>query len=208
MLNLGVERYITPVTFALKKAHPGIDIAYSTEKPRSIFEKLLDGSLDVGFFPGSTYDDKGSLSYLFLGREEVRVAVSSSSEAAKRDALTPEDLADNPLICLKEHETTDLMNALVFSAGFHPRQVVETEELEIAAALIVELNGYFAIPEFMFARFDAFPNITIVPMENPVYQNISFAYKTANENPTLGLFLEQARRLFSRDDKPQPSTRA
>lgn len=197
MLNLGVDRYIIPIATKLQNKHPEIKITYETEKPRGIVRGLIDGSFDVGFLPASAYDDKGELSYIALRREEIFIALASErARKAKGGAIGPDDLEGSPLICLKDRATSVFMNSLIGNAGYHPRKIVEADELEIAAALVVELDGYFAIPDFMVSRFVTFPGIEIRPMANPAFQEISLAYKTANENRALRLFLAEAQATF------------
>lgn len=199
MLNLGSERYTMPIARALRKRQPNIKVAFKTEKPRDIVAGLLDSTLDVGFFPVATYQDRGQLSYVPIGKEEVSLAVREGHGIRADGTISPEDVAGSPLICLKERETSDLMNHLLKATGFQPKEVVEADELEVAAALIVDLDGYFAIPEFMVSRFKAFPSITVAPLQKPIFQTISFAYKTDNSNRALKLFIDEAMREFPED---------
>lgn len=199
MLNLGSERYTIPIIRALSKKEPEIKVTFKTEKPRDIVAGLLDGRFDVGFFPIATYQDRGELSYTPIGREEVSLAIKEGREIRAEGTISPKDVADCPLICLKERETSELMNSLLKTSGFHPKRIVEADELEIAAALIVDQDGYFAIPEFMVSRFETFPGIMVAPLQKPIFQTISFAYKTSNDNRALELFINEALREFSRN---------
>lgn len=190
MLNMGVERYIIPTTLEMRRIYPNIEIQYTTAKPNEIAHGLDKGKLDVGFFPDTMRNYSDTLARTLLEREPILIAVSRNHPGAALDALTPEVLSPSPLICLKQPSTTSFMNNLLFEAGIHPAEIIEVDELELAPSLIEEVNGFFALGEFMNGKFTANPNIVTLPMAEPIYEDISFAYREENDNPALALFLD------------------
>lgn len=193
MLNMGVERYIIPISLEMKRLYPNIEIQYTTAKPSEIVQGLDKGKIDAGFFPDTmrSYDD--TLARTPLACEPILIAISRNHPGATLEALTPEVLASSPLVCLKQPYTTAYMNNLLFEAGIHPTEIIEVDELELAPSLVEGVNGFFALGEFQISKFTANPNIVALPMAEPIYEDISFAYRESNENPALDLFLEVVR---------------
>lgn len=193
MLNMGVERYVIPATLEMRRIYPNIEIQYTTAKPIEIVQGLDKGKIDAGFYPDTMrgYDD--TLTRVPVAREPILIAISRKHPAAALDALTPEALTGSPLVCLKQPDTTAYMNNLLFEAGIQPTEIIEVDELELAPSLVEEVNGFFALGEFQTSKFTANPNIVALPMADPIFEDISFAYRESNENPALALFLEVVR---------------
>lgn len=193
MLNMGVERYVIPATLEMRRVYPNIEIQYTTAKPIEIVQGLDKGKLDAGFYPDTMrgYDD--TLTRAPVAREPILIAISRKHPGAVLEALTPEVLAGSPLVCLKQPYTTAYMNNLLFEAGIQPTEIIEADELELVPSLVEEVNGFFALGEFQTSKFTANPNIVALPMAEPIYEDISFAYRESNENPALALFLEVVR---------------
>ncbi len=193
MLNSGFERYIAPTVMRIGRAHPSIQVHYTTEKPSEIAHALEKGELDVGFFAGSVQGANEAFGSIPIGREPILIALSKDHPAAGAPALSPEDLSESALICLRQKDTTTYMNNLLFAAGIRPSSVIEVDELELAPFSIEQTNGFFAITEFMADRFTSNPSIVALPMEEPLYSDIFFVYKKANPNPALRVFLDSVR---------------
>lgn len=190
ILTMGVDKYIAPIVTAFTHRFPNIVITYSTEKPQNIFSNLLDGKLDIGFMAKSNFNDRGALSYHLVGYDELKIALPTNHPAAQRGNITPADLVDNPLVCLKLQETTDTLNSMIFAAGFKPKRIRKVDELEIAPSTTVAINGYFVISDFMSSVFEGFRDIRVTNLARPLYQPVYFAYKTSGANPVVRLFLD------------------
>lgn len=189
ILSTGVNKYIVPAISRFSELYPIIDLKISTEKPWSIVQGILANKLDVGFLAQANFDDKGLLSYHLIGLDALEIALPAEHPAASKECISFEDVMEDPLICLKAQETTDTLNELIRSVGFHPKSMVRVDEIEMAVAMILSRGGYFVVPEFMADTFGAYGNVKVMGLRNPVYLQIFFAHKTTNSNPLIPLFL-------------------
>ncbi|MDJ1651550.1 MULTISPECIES: LysR family transcriptional regulator [Gordonibacter] len=190
ILSTGVGTYVMPLVTAFNRRFPNVSFTFMTEKPQHIVQSLMENKLDVGFVAKGDFNDMGLLSYRLIGHDLLKVALPADHPAVARGIVTPEDLAGNTLVCLKIKETTNALNNLLFAAGFKPRKIHRVDELEVAAANVTAKNGYFVLPDFMGDTFSTFGDIKVVDLAEPVLLPIYFAYKTANENPLIPLFLD------------------
>lgn len=200
MLNMGFDRYIAPVVTQIKRTFPSIEIKYVTEKPIEITRMLESEELDVGFFAGSIHNAPRGLDTILIGRESVLIALPKAHPAAEKAALQPDDLSQSALICLKNQETTRTMNNLLFSIGIKPSDILAVDELELVPFSLEQTNSFFAIPEFMADRFISNPSLVAIPMAEPLYNDIFFAYRKTNRNPALWRFLDIEAALSHEDE--------
>lgn len=189
ILSTGINKYIVPALSKFNEQCPNVDLKISTEKPWSIIQGLLANRLDIGFLAQANFDDKGLLTYHQIGLDSLEIALAAQHPTASPEYIGPQDVENDPLICLKAQETTDTLNELIRSAGFHPKHMIKVDEIEVAAATILSKGGYFVVPDFMGDTFSAFSNIKVMKLREPANLKIYFAHKTTNSNPLVPLFL-------------------
>jgi len=189
ILTTGVGKYVIPLVSEFNRHYPNISFTFVTDKPYFILKNLMENKLDIGFVAQADYNDMGLLSYQLIGRDALKIALPANHPAASKETIEPEDVADNTLVCLKIKETTNALNNLIFAAGFKPKRIHKIDEIELASSSVAQMNGYFVVPDFMSDTFKMQSDVKLVDLETPVYLLIYFAYKTANKNPLIPLFL-------------------
>lgn len=190
ILTMGFDRYVEPPVSKFHADYPNVDIVFSTEAPHRIIEEVANGNLDLGFVGKGDYDDKGVVSYKTVGMNSLNAIVSRNSDAAESEYLVPSSPVARTLVCLKAHDTSDVLNGLLFSAGYNPKKIIEVDGVEVASHAVASQNGFFAIPDFMCDGFRMNRSTVIVGFKEPIYLPVSFAYHTNSMNRLVPLFID------------------
>jgi len=110
--NEGTCLYVLPDVFAkYSSLHPGVQINIYRNFTYKIVEKLEAGSLDVGIITLPVKSPSLKASPIF--RDQLMWMVSPQSPLAKQDAVSIEEIAQQPLILPKTGYTRRLMNKLL-----------------------------------------------------------------------------------------------
>jgi DNA-binding transcriptional LysR family regulator len=121
---------------AFRHRHPGITVELRLN-PKGEQEKgLRERRLAVGFV--RSLSDDPELTYELVLEESLILAVSTSNPLAARDVLTLEDLRNEGFILYRGQSSPSLADQITHvcqEAGFSPRIVQETEDMQSAAAL-------------------------------------------------------------------------
>ena len=74
-------------------------------------------------------------------------------------------------------ESTDLLNELVFSAGFLPKGTTVVDEIEVVATTVGNMDAFFIAPDFMCDRFLSSSRVSVVELSVPLSVPLFLAYR-------------------------------
>ena len=194
ILSTGFDRYVLPIVTEVKKDYPKANIVYSAEKPNKLMRMLGSGDVDIINGDGSMVGNP-NFSSVFLRKEPLKFLVAKGSALAANATVTPDQLSSIPLICLKNNSTTPYMNQMLFESGIHPSRIIPVDELELVPFQVCIVQGFFAFPEFMEARFASESNVTTVAASVPLTENVYCIYDESNTNPLITTYISIAKRF-------------
>lgn len=150
------------VLATFRQRYPGVDVDLVEESVSSLFEEMVSaGRLDVAIMRRPRR--RSDLAERLLVREPLVLLAPGSHPLAGADVVDPAVLRDEPFVAFKPgYGLRDLMLNVTTRAGFEPRIVVETGQLDIARALVAAGVGVTILP-----RMAATP-APYVPLHDPV----------------------------------------
>lgn len=171
--------------------HPDVEVRLIEENVSARFEDMVHaGQLDMATirFPRQRQDLDGAL----LVREPIVALLPPGHPLAARTAIAVAALREEPFVALKSgYGLRDLMVPIFQRAGFEPRVVVETGQLEIARALVSAGIGVTLLP-----RMAAGGAPVQVPVRDPLaVRELGVVWRAATPlSPAATAFLELLRR--------------
>ncbi|MFM9282130.1 LysR family transcriptional regulator [Paenibacillus jiagnxiensis] len=139
---------------AFKHLHPDIEITLLEDSSMNLEKKTANGQTDLSLLSLPLVEP--SLSYVPIGEEIIDLAIPPGHPLAKRaDGKQPqtvrlEELADEPFVVLKKGQGfRKLTMDLCHQAGFEPRVVFESTNMETVQSLVATGMGITLVPRFI-----------------------------------------------------------
>ena len=192
-----VTSIVSTLTHRVREARPDLTLDLSgSELSQPGMEKLRSGSLDavVGRWDTLPRDVDSHV----LAEEELLVAVAKGHRLASAEAVTAEDVADEPWIVLPGGGGATLsarLNQLAMRGRFVPR-VVETAVDSATQLLLVDAGAGIALT-FSGVRENVPVHsvvfLPVVPSLGPV--EVRLAWRRTDANPALATLVDAVREL-------------
>jgi LysR family transcriptional regulator, transcription activator of glutamate synthase operon len=163
-------RWLPPLLGDLRTEHPGVDFVLREGMTPELVDRLRRSQLDAAFVVLAGQVPDGFHATLGAS-QQLGVAVAPDHRFARRDGVSPSDLATEGLIVFRPGSVfRDLALAVVTRAGHLPRITLETGELTTARALAAAGLGAAFLPMSMIGVDD--PSVVLVPLtvDNPVWR--------------------------------------
>lgn len=155
------------------KEYPQIHFKLYENSTSFLLEKLSSGEFDLCLCPPLV--PKGSLEWSFLFTEELFIAVSRNHRLASQSQIQLQEIANEPLITLKEsYGLRKLVDKFFDDIGIKPLITFEGEEIMTLAGLVEADLGVSLIPHI--AGLDQL-NIVLLPVSAPkCFRSIGIAW--------------------------------
>jgi DNA-binding transcriptional LysR family regulator len=153
-LKLGSSHYVAanalaaPVR-AFRKECPEVRIEFACGSSEEMADRVLSGDLDLAV---ATLPDRAEgLRRIHLWTDTFAAAIFPENPLAKKERITLEELAAEPMLLPPARSTTRLLIDRVFrKQRLYPRQVTELETLEEIAAGVAMTLGSAILPVRLF----------------------------------------------------------
>lgn len=182
--------HILPLVLPVFQAqYPEIEIVL-VEEPTAVLEKLTsNGQTDIALL--TIPFQEPSLAYQTLIEEEIKLAVPSQhSFADYRQPIAIEQLKDQPFIVLKKGQGfRQIAFELCERAGFQPRIVFESSNIETVQSLVATGMGVAFIPNMIAREHGAAFAPVYLPLEGHPSRTLVIAYRK-------GRYLSKAAEAF------------
>ncbi|AWB44947.1 transcriptional regulator [Paenibacillus sp. CAA11] len=182
--------YVLPV---FKETHPGIQITLLEDTSLNLEKLTASGGTDLSLL--SLPLQEPSLTYVPIGEEQILLAVPPGHPLASRTSTSGgvrmEELQEEPFIVLKKGQGfRKLTVGLCQEAGFEPKIVFESNNIETVQSLVAAGMGITLVPRFI-ARAKRSELIPVyVPLAEPVpSRTLVIAYRK-------GRYLSKAAEAF------------
>ena len=119
------------------RIHPGVEISLENHTIEDSLEALRAGEIDVALINMPDNVTCPDLHVTTVGHDEIVLALPPNHRLAANREISLSDLRDEPFIAYKPGTTMhDALNALLMSAGFHPRVSVRSRNIILVRSLV------------------------------------------------------------------------
>lgn len=162
---------------AFRAAYPEIDLTLIEETTRNLEELTASGGTDVSLL--SLPLSEPSLAYEPILEEEIVLAVPARHPLANVSAPVPlSRLKDEPFILLKKGQGfRAIAHQLCHSAGFEPRVVFESANIETIQSLIAAGMGIGFVPRMVARSVPVEPAPVYLPLAERPTRTLVIAYR-------------------------------
>ncbi|WLI75303.1 LysR family transcriptional regulator [Kosakonia sp. H02] len=137
-----------------RQRHPGIELKISEFGGLSVQQAVSNGELDLAMTALPVEDESG-LATLPLFSHPLCVLVPRSGDWLKREAVTPEELAEHALLIYNEDFALSRQLMRLFTRhGVKPRIAVRSGQWDFLAAMVQAGVGIAILPEPICQRLD------------------------------------------------------
>ena len=155
------------------------------------FEKLIDGSIDVGLLRCPV--DLSIFTSMKMSDERLVAALPLGDERLDRASLTLEEFHGKPLVMYSAEGARhlhDLIFNLFAESGFSPKVIHSVTQIHTMLGLVRAGLGAALVPEASMALH--FDDVFYRPLlTTPMAPSAIYAvWRTNNDNPVLGAFLK------------------
>ncbi|MDT9595149.1 LysR family transcriptional regulator [Nocardioides zeae] len=161
---------VAPAASALLAQHPGLRLTLAEEEPWDTVDLVARGQADVGLahawgdVPLAVPDH---LAETVVGHDVAEVVLREDHPLARRDGVTPHDLADEPWVATPPgticREWLDRMHD---GTGRRPRVVHQSREFASHTAMVAAGLGIALVPRLGRAPLE--PGLTTIEVTDPV----------------------------------------
>ena len=166
--------YLFPKVFSVfRHLHPNLEVLLFEEGSLSIREKLESDELDFGIIivPDST----PNLNVLRMSRNQLMVCVSQRSPLARKNWITPKDIATSDLIMMKEGSyLRQVVQSKLSALKITPRTVLESGQIVTIKGLVAHQVGIAFLLDFICENSH---DIKAIPFYEPIFVDIGVAWK-------------------------------
>ncbi|MBR6712892.1 MAG: LysR family transcriptional regulator [Selenomonadaceae bacterium] len=166
--------YLFPKVFSVfRHLHPNLEVLLFEEGSLSIREKLESDELDFGIIivPDST----PNLNVLRMSRNQLMVCVSQRSSLARKEWITPRDIASSDLIMMKEGSyLREVVQSKLSALKITPRTVLESGQIVTIKGLVAHQVGIAFLLDFICENSH---DIKAIPFYEPIFVDIGLAWK-------------------------------
>lgn len=166
--------YLFPKVFSgFRLLHPNLEVLLFEEGSLSIREKLESDELDFGIIivPDST----PNLNVLRMSRNQLMVCVSQKSSLARKNWITPKDIAASDLIMMKEGSyLRQIVQNKLSALKITPRTVLESGQIVTIKGLVAHQVGIAFLLDFICQDSH---DVKAIPFYEPIFVDIGLAWK-------------------------------
>lgn len=171
-------------------AHPGVQLQLRELSTHEQIERLVEESLDVGFFRPTRHDKLALLETRVVLRDELLVALHADNPLARRKRLPLAALAGEPFILYSRSVSTGLHEQILelcLKAGFQPAVAQEVHEMPTILGLVAAGIGLGLVAGSM--QRIQLPGVVFRPLAETASSDILLAWKRGEAAPALRNFL-------------------
>lgn len=200
-LNIGFVKGYEKTDFPhiLQKFHfkyPNIFLSLIRENADDIYDKIIDGSLDIAFNILFETPNLTNLEYKFIKNYPLNAVVSSDHPLAHKKSIKRADLEGHAFIELRTQEQDYGQSAKIrrefLEAGFLPVISVQSDDIETSLMMASVGLGYALLPSYITDSITSRERLVVIPIEGEEkIMQIIVIWKKDNTNPVLNEFLEE-----------------
>jgi DNA-binding transcriptional LysR family regulator len=192
-LNAPVRQFLPGLVKEFRRKYSQVQIRLNHYQTGQIAEKLRDDQVDIAFTMSFTPQDIAEWEYKTLFSQPYCVFMNEEHPFSGKDRIRISDLADESFVMLERKESPqgyDHLFTLFANHGFLPNITAQTERIETVLMIVEAGLGIALLPKHL--RVYGTPSLRYMEVEEWDHTvNIVAAWKKANPNPSIPLFLKE-----------------
>lgn len=180
-----------------RKSYPKIDLDLDQFNHGLLIEALNSGELDVGFTLSFGLDNIGGLERKKISTEPISVVMHCEHPLSNKERISIGELAQERFIVVNREESPQGLNKTLLMCanyGFFPNIVAEPRLIPTVLLLVAAGIGIAILPRSL--RHHSISSLRFVDIEGQNNEDeLVVAWKKANMNPSIPLFLEELKAL-------------
>lgn len=170
---------------AAQQALPHIDIVLKEMVSKEQLEALDSGAIDLGFIRPLPHD--ASIEQRLLMRDPLVLALHANHRLARKKAIRPDDLQNEPFIMYSPHEGKyfyDLIVGLFAASGVHTRHVQHIGQTHTILGLVQGGVGLAVVPASAMTL--PFREVVFKPVwQTGISAELYLAWRQQHSNPAV-----------------------
>jgi len=176
-----------------KRNYPKIDLHLNQYNHGLLIDNLSHGELDIGFTLSFGLNNIVGLAKKQVLMETISVVVHSEHPLADKESINIADLSQERFIALSRHESPQGFNKTLLMCannGFTPSIVSEPRLIQTVLLLVDAGMGIAILPKSL--KHQSSPSLRFIDIEGEQSKDeMVVAWKKANKNPSIDLFLNE-----------------
>jgi DNA-binding transcriptional LysR family regulator len=171
---------LPPVVAEFHQRYPKMELVIASTDTDEILERVATRALDLALLPLPPITP-GQLRTAGMGQDELLVAVAIDNPLAQRERVAADDLRKQSLIVPRQQTSEyTVWSDFLIEAGIFPSIAVETDNLELAKALVISGVGVTIAPRWALGNELAGGQIRALQLGRPgLRRNWCIAYHQA-----------------------------
>lgn len=206
LLSVSVRDFLPLVVRLFRSKYPQVKINFSFDNIGQLNHKLLSGEIDIAFTLSHGLHNLGGITYQALWPQPYSIILPEDHSLADQSDLSIAQLAQEPFVMLEREESPqgyDYVLSLCAKHGFSPRIVSQASRTD-AVLMIVDAGIGISILSHHLMLY-ASPSLRFIDIQDEEHQvDVVASWKTANENPSVPLFIEEVEAALKRQETSQP----
>jgi len=190
------DRRVIRAIGAFGREYPGIELTLIEDETDALLDGLAAGDVHTAFLGlGPGQDPPATLQVIMVAREPAVLALHPQHPLASRRSVPLNSLRDEPFVTLtRESRLRAVLETECRQAGFTPRIVAETSDLNVMCQLVAEGIGVALMPRS--GRYEASDVATIAVTHPTIHRRIILAWRPGATSPAARAFIALAREHF------------
>jgi DNA-binding transcriptional LysR family regulator len=191
------DRRVVRAIGAFGRKYPGIELTLVEDETDALLDGLAAGDLQAAFLGlGPGQDLPASLEAVVVAREPAVLAVHPQHPLAARKSVRLSVLRDEPVVTLtRASRLRTVLETVCRQAGFAPRIVAETSDLNVMVQLVAEGIGIALMPR---SGREEVTDVIAVPVTHPtIDRRIILAWRPGATPPAARAFITVAQEQLS-----------
>lgn len=191
------DRRVVRAIGQFQRQHPAIEVTVTEGQTDALIEATLAGSLTAAFIGlGADQAPPPELKSARVAREPGVLAVHPEHRLAARRSVRVGELRDEPIVTLtRASRLRTVVEAVCRQAGFVPRIVAETSDLNVMLALVAEQVGVAMLPR---SGLEGAAEVAAIDLTHPrIERRIELVWRADHTPPAARAFLALATRQLT-----------
>jgi DNA-binding transcriptional LysR family regulator len=175
-----------------QRQHPAIEVTVTEDQTDALVDATIAGTMDAAFIGlGTDQAPPPELESARVASEPAVLAVHLNHRLAARRSVRVGELRDEPIVTLtRASRLRTVVEAVCQQAGFVPRIVAQTSDLNVMLALVAEQVGVAMLPR---SGLEGTAGVAAVNLTHPrVERHIELVWRADHTPPAARAFLALA----------------
>jgi DNA-binding transcriptional LysR family regulator len=187
------DRRVIRAIGAFGRRYPGIELTLIEDETDGLLDRLAAGDVQAAFIGlGPGQQPPANLDAVVVAREPAVLVVHPQHPLATRKSVPLDVLRDEPVVTLTQaSRLRGILEAFCRQAGFTPRVVAETSDLNVMVQLVAEGVGVALMPR---SGLQDVTDVVALPIARPtIDRRIILVWRQGATPPAARAFITVAR---------------